>query len=43
MVDASTLLTIIFVLVDDWHQPYGKHLVPCISALPALQPVFSDS
>jgi hypothetical protein len=43
MVDASTLLTIIFVLVDDWHQQYGKHLVPCISALPVLQPVFSDS
>ena len=43
MVDATTLLTIIFVLVDDWHQQYGKHLVPPISALPVLQPTFSDS
>jgi hypothetical protein len=43
MVDASTLLTIIFVLVDDWHQQYGRHLVPCISVLPVLQPTFSDS
>ncbi len=43
MVDASTLLTIIFVLVDDWHQQHGSHLMPCVSALPALQPVFSDS
>jgi Transposase DDE domain len=43
MVNASTLLTIVFVLVDDWHQEYGQHLVPAISRLPALQPTFSDS
>jgi hypothetical protein len=43
MVDASTLLTIIFVLVDDWHQEYGQHFVPPISRLPVLQPTFSDS
>jgi hypothetical protein len=34
MVDASTLLAIMFVLVDDWHQEYGQHLVPAVSGLP---------
>ena len=28
MVDAVTLLTIIFVLVDDWYQEYGNKLIP---------------
>jgi hypothetical protein len=43
MVDAPTLLTIIYVLVDDWYQHHGKSLVPPISSLPVLQPSFSDS
>ena len=28
MVDGITLLTTIFVLVDDWYQEYGNILVP---------------
>ena len=43
MVDVPTLLTIIYVLVDDWYQEYGSRLVPSISVLPVLQPAFSDS
>jgi Transposase DDE domain len=43
MVDAPTLLTIVYVLVDDWYQQYGSRLVPPKSSLPVLQPVFSDS
>lgn len=43
MVDAPTLLTVIYVLVDDWYQDQGKRLVPPVSALPVLQPAFSDS
>jgi hypothetical protein len=37
------LLTVIYVLVDDWYQDQGKRLVPPVSALPVLQPAFSDS
>lgn len=40
MVDAPTLLTIIFVLVDDWFQHQGHHLVPSTPG-PAI--AFSDS
>lgn len=43
MVDAPTLLTVIYVLVDDWYQDQGKRLVPPVSALSALRPAFSDS
>ena len=28
LVDSVTLLTIIFVLVDDWYQEYGNKLIP---------------
>lgn len=40
MIDAPTLLTIIFVLVDDWMQEKGNRLIP---ALPGPKPTFSDS
>lgn len=40
MIDAPTLLTIIYVLVDDWYQQHGNRLVP---TLPGPQPGFSDS
>lgn len=40
MIDAPTLLTIIFVLVDDWYQAYGHQLKP---KLPGPQPKFSES
>ena len=39
MVNVPTLLTIIFVLVDDWYQEYGHQLVP---PLPGPQPIFSE-
>ena len=40
MVDAPTLLTIIFVLVDDWYLEHGHRLVPLT---PGPHPIFSDS
>ena len=40
MIDVPTLLTIIFVLVDDWYQHYGHHLKP---TLPGSKPTFSES
>ena len=40
MVDVPSLLTIIFVLVDDWYQEYGHQFVP---PMPGPQPIFSDS
>jgi len=40
MIDASTLLTIIYVLVDDWYQQQGYRFIP---TLPGPQPSFSDS
>ena len=40
MIDAPTLVTIIFVLVDDWYQQHGHQLVP---AMPGAQTTFSDS
>ncbi|MEM9220747.1 MAG: IS982 family transposase [Cyanobacteria bacterium P01_F01_bin.150] len=40
MIDAPTLLTIIFVLVDDWYQARGHQLKP---KLPGPQPQFSES
>jgi hypothetical protein len=40
MIDAPTLLRIIFVLVDDWYQRYGDRFVP---SLPGLAPVLSES
>ncbi len=40
MVDAPTLLSIIFVLVDDWYQECGHQLVP---PLPGPKLSFSDS
>jgi hypothetical protein len=43
MADAPTVLTVIYVLVDDWYQDQGKQLVPPVSALPVLQSAFSDS
>ncbi|MEM7795910.1 MAG: hypothetical protein AAF579_15830 [Cyanobacteria bacterium P01_C01_bin.118] len=40
MIDTPTLLTIIFVLVDDWYQAYGHQLKP---KSPGPQPNFSES
>jgi hypothetical protein len=40
MVDGSTLLTIIYVLVDDWYQQQGQNLVP---EMPGSKPEFSES
>ena len=40
MVDVETLLTIIFVLVDDWYQESGNKLVPWT---PGTNPTFSHS
>lgn len=40
MIDAPTLLTVIFVLVDDWYQHYGHRLKP---TSPGPQPTFSES
>ena len=40
MIDAPTLLTIIFVLVDDWYQQHGHKFVP---SMPGPQPAFSES
>lgn len=40
MIDAPTLLTILYVLVDDWYQQQGHRLVP---RLPGPAPAFSDS
>lgn len=40
MIDAPTLLTVIFVLVDDWYQSYGHRLKP---TSPGPQPTFSES
>ncbi|MDJ0706923.1 MAG: IS982 family transposase [Leptolyngbyaceae cyanobacterium MO_188.B28] len=40
MIDAPTLLTVIFVLVDDWYQNYGHRLKP---TSPGPQPTFSES
>ncbi|MEH1795743.1 MAG: hypothetical protein V7L17_24405 [Nostoc sp.] len=39
-VDGSTLLTTIFVLVDDWYQQKGYRYVPL---LPGSLPRFTDS
>jgi hypothetical protein len=40
MVDGVALITIIFVLVDDWYQEYGYKLVPWTSG---ANPTFSYS
>lgn len=40
MIDVPTLLTIIYVVVDDWYQQQGYRLVP---ALPGAAVGFSDS
>lgn len=40
MIDAPTLLTIIYVLVDDWYQKYGYLFQPSV---PGPKPTFSDS
>ncbi len=40
MIDAPTLLTIIFVLVDDWDQQHGHKFVP---PMPGPLPSFSES
>lgn len=40
MVDGSTLLTTIFVLVDDWYQQKGYRYVPLLSG---TSPRFTDS
>ncbi|MDB9508837.1 hypothetical protein PN502_17590 [Microcystis aeruginosa CS-338/01] len=39
-IDVPTLLTIIYVLVDDWYQEQGYRLTPM---LPGPEPSFSDS
>jgi hypothetical protein len=39
-VDVPSLLTIMFVLVDDWYQEFGHQLVP---SMPGPQLTFSDS
>jgi hypothetical protein len=40
IIDAATLLTIIYVLVDDWYQKYGYMFE---SKMPGPKPTFSDS
>lgn len=40
MVDVPTLLTTIFVLVDDWYQGHGHQLIP---VTPGPEPTFSHS
>ena len=40
MVDGETLLTVVFVLVDDWFEEHGHRLVP---SMPGPAPTFSDS
>nr|WP_202947535.1 hypothetical protein [Nostoc punctiforme] len=40
MVDGSTLLTTIFVLVDDWYQQKGYRYIPLLSR---PSPRFTDS
>jgi hypothetical protein len=40
IIDAPTLLTIIYVLVDDWYQKYGYMFE---SKVPGPKPTFSDS
>ena len=40
MVDIPTLLTIMFVLVDDWYQEFGHQFVP---PMPGPKLSFSDS
>jgi hypothetical protein len=40
MVDDVTLITTIFVLVDDWYQEYGHKLIPWT---PGTNHIFSDS
>ena len=40
MIDAQTLLTIIYVLVDDWYQKYGYMFQPNVAG---AKPTFSDS
>lgn len=40
MIDAPTLLTIIYVLVDDWYQEQGYRFIPI---LPRPEPSFSES
>jgi hypothetical protein len=39
-IDIETLLTIIYVLVDDWYQAEGRHL---LKSKPGVKPIFSDS
>ncbi|WP_375329430.1 hypothetical protein [Microcystis sp. BLCC-F210] len=39
-IDVPTLLTIIYVLVDDWYQEQGYRLTPM---LPGPEPSFSDN
>ncbi|CCI35839.1 MULTISPECIES: hypothetical protein [unclassified Microcystis] len=39
-IDAPNLLTIIYVLVDDWYQEQGYRLTPM---LPGPEPSFRDS
>jgi hypothetical protein len=39
-ITASDLLTIIFVLVDDWYQTHG---IRCLKGKPGAKPEFSDS
>jgi len=40
MIDAPTLLTIIYVLVDDWYREQGYRFIPI---LPGPETSFSDS
>ena len=40
MIDAPTLLTIIYVLVDDWYQEQGYRLIPILFG---PEPSFSES
>jgi hypothetical protein len=40
MVDATNLLTVTFVLVDDWYEQYGQRLRP---ELPGPEVSFSES
>ena len=39
-IDIPSLLTIVYVLVDDWYESKGKHL---LASRPGVKPEFKDS
>jgi len=40
LIDMETLLTVIFVIVDDWYQAHGQHY---LHGKPGVKPTFTDS